>query len=65
MLKVKGFDGIVRDENTGAILSIDNTEYAKYINKRDRIKQERQEIETLKSDVSEIKELLYRLLNKE
>lgn len=63
MLKVKGHDGIVRDENTKAILSVNSVEYTKYINKRDRLRQEKLEIEALKQDVTDIKNMLASILN--
>lgn len=64
MLKVNGYNGLARDESTGAILAVDNVEYTKYINTRDRLKQEKQELETLKKEVSELKDMLYELLSK-
>ena len=69
--KVTGKDTLVRDERNGAILNIDNNGLNAYRAARDnRIKQlekeERMEneIDNIKSDVSEIKNLLNELIKR-
>ena len=58
---------LYRDENTGAIVNLDNSAYDRYVNLREnkkKLKEEkRNEIENLKNEVSEIKSLLMELLN--
>lgn len=67
MIPVKGHPELYRDEKTGAILNLDNTSYQNYIqNKNLKEAQklsQKQEIEQLKNDVSEIKSLLMELIN--
>lgn len=67
MIPVKGHPELYRDERTGAILNLDNTSYQNYIqNKNMKEAQklsQKNEIEQLKKDVSEIKSLLMELIN--
>lgn len=67
MIPVKGHPELYRDERTGAILNLDNTSYQNYIqNKNLKEAQklsQKNEIEQLKKDVSEIKSLLMELIN--
>ena len=70
-LKVSGNDGLFRDMSTHAIINTNNTEYDKYIKQTDRIRnQESQmeqhsiEINNIKQDLSDIKNLLMSLVNK-
>ena len=69
--KVTGKDNLVRDEESGAILNVDNKGLNAYRVARDnRIKQlekeERMEneIDNIKSDVSEIKNILNELIKR-
>jgi len=60
-VKVKGHDGLVRDQNTGAILNLDDSA----IDARRKSKQlgsALDDINKLKNDVSEIKSLLRELI---
>lgn len=64
-VKVQGQDGLVRDPESGAILSINNNEFDAYKAKRQKeierqklIDQQVQEINELKSDMLEIKQML-------
>jgi|TARA_B100001094_G_scaffold269327_1_gene273474 hypothetical protein len=60
-VKVEGHDGLVRDQNTGAILNVDNSA----IDARRKSKQlgsALDDINKLKNDVSEIKSLLRELI---
>ena len=67
MIPVKGHPELYRDEKTGAILNRDDVSYQNYIqNKNLKEAQklaQKQEIEQLKNDVSEIKSLLMELIN--
>ena len=69
--KVTGKENLVRDERNGAILSVDNNALKSYkMARNNRIKQlekeERMEneIDNIKSDVSEIKDLLKDLIKR-
>lgn len=71
-LKVKGYDGLVRDVSTGAIVNTNTAEYNRYIKQknaaleqRNEILQQKEEINNIRKEVSEIKDLLTRLLEKQ
>ena len=63
-MRVDGHKDFVRDEESGAILNINSAE----IEKNRKIKRDRraieQEIETLKQDVSDLKDLVKQLVEK-
>jgi hypothetical protein len=66
-LKVKDVQGLVRDKDSNAILNSDAIALNKYREEREqkrRIVSMLDEHETLKNDVSEIKEMLKTLLGK-
>lgn len=62
LIKVDGYPDLMRDQDTGMIISINKHKSSHYKNVREQMKRERQELEQLKSDVSEIKSLLTKLL---
>ena len=63
-IHVEGNSGLVRDRTTGAILNANSTEIQKARLKKNKEKQQEQEIQELKKDVSEIKVLLTKLIEK-
>ena len=63
-IQVEGNSGLVRDRETGAILNANTTEIQKARLKKNKEKQREQEIQELKKDVSEIKVLLTKLVEK-
>ncbi len=70
-LKVKGKDGLVRDLSSGAIINTSASEYEDYVKKRNASRQLREELDkqskeinNIKNEIGEIKELLIRLINK-
>lgn len=63
MIPVKGHPNLYRDENTGAIINCDHTEYNQYMISVNNRKNQQQQIENLKKDVDEIKQLLREILN--
>ena len=69
-LKVKGCDGLVRDVTTNAILNNDKTEYERYLaqknanlSKKAEIERHAEEINNIKSDLTEIKQMLLTLMS--
>jgi hypothetical protein len=71
-LKVQGEDGLVRDVSSQAILNTNNKEYDSYIARRDAVKAQKLELERqgreltqVKSDISEIKQMISILINKQ
>ena len=63
-LKVENHSDLVRDVNTGAILSQDSSGYQSYINNRNRALSEQQRITNLENELSEIKSLLQVVIGK-
>jgi len=64
-MKVKDHPGLVRDLNSGAILNINTEEIERARERKKLRKQKDQEFEDLKNEVSEIKELLLKLVEKQ
>lgn len=69
-LKVNGCDGLIRDVATNAILNNDKTEYERYlaqknanISKKAEIERQAEEINNIKSDLTEIKHMLLALIS--
>ena len=63
MLRVEGHADLYRDETTGAIIN-KSSEYDKYIHQRNLRKAQSEELDTLKSEVSEIKQIMSLILEK-
>jgi len=70
-LKVQGHDSLVRDLKSNAIVNNSNTEYQIYMNRiksreqqGDQIRNAIKEINTLKQELFEIKELLKEVIKK-
>ena len=57
MIPVKDNHSLYRDEESNAIISTDVSEHQKYIESRNRKKSERAEIDELKGELKEIKEM--------
>lgn len=60
-IKVEGHDGLVRDENTGAIISLDN-QAIDARRKSKHLSSALDDINMLKNEISEIKSLLRELI---
>lgn len=63
MIPVEGHSNLYRDENTGAIINYDNVGYDQYLNSLNSRINQKKEIEKLKEDISEIKNLLREIVN--
>ena len=64
LIKVKDHPHLYRDEDTGAIINCDDVSYNRYMNKVKRKNSEKEELDNMKKDIEEIKELLKQFLNK-
>jgi hypothetical protein len=64
-LKVEGNDSLVRDTSSKAIINTNAKEYQNYVEKRNMMAKQKQEIDSLKKDMSEIKEMLATLIGKQ
>jgi hypothetical protein len=70
-LKVQGYDSLVRDTNSNAIINTNRKEYELYMNRikarekqSDEIRTAVKEINTLKTELQDIKNLLKEVLKK-
>lgn len=68
-LKVEGNDSLVRDTSTKAIINTNKSDYENYIrqkrliaSRKDEIERQNNEINSIKSELSEVKALLMTLL---
>ena len=62
MIKVKGYQNLYRDENSGAIINTDSMAYNQYVNSLEQRNLQKKEISDIKNDIDEIKSLLRNLL---
>lgn len=69
LIKVKDSPNLARDENSQAILNLDNSGYNEYLQSKNRLKKQHEtlmsnthEINILKQDMQEIKALLQQLV---
>lgn len=64
-IKVKGHSHLVRDEESHAIINTDVEQYRLTMRRRQIMQTQRDEINSLKEDMEEIKSLLKGLVNKD
>ena len=64
LTKVKDHPHLYRDEDSGAILNYDTIGYNQRLKKIELEKSQKQELDDMKKDIEEIKELLKQFLNK-
>lgn len=64
LIPVEGHSYLWRDSETGAIVNGDDSNYQAYIRKRDAKKSEKEEIESMKKDIDEIKNMLSKIIDK-
>ena len=62
MIRVEGQKHLFR-EDSGAIVNTDTNGYTQYVKLRNERQKQREEIEGLKNDISEIKSLLMEIIN--
>lgn len=63
LIPVKGYSNLFRDRETGAIVNTDKSGYKNYMRMKEQKMREKQELDTIKSDIEEIKLLLRQLTN--
>ena len=63
LIRVKGEQHLYRDRETGAILNTDNSGYNQYVKMKKRRQTQKEELDTLKKDIEEIKSLLKEISN--
>jgi hypothetical protein len=60
--QVEGHKDLIRDINSNAILNVNKNAYQMAVERNKRIEKEKEEINILKQDVNEIKDMLQKLL---
>lgn len=70
-LKVSGHDGLVRDVGSKAIVNTNQTEYQRYLasrkalqDRQDQLDRHERDINSIKTDITEIKAMMLELLRK-
>ena len=63
-VKIKDEDGLVRDTETNAVLNSSLSSLENYKARREMMRKKENEIESLKEDVKEIKQLLKELIGR-
>lgn len=63
MIPIEGHSDLFRDETSGAIVNCDTAGYTQYIKIKNEKQRQKEEIENMKNDISEIKTLLMELIN--
>ena len=64
LITVEVHPNFCRDKNTGAIVNTDSSSFAAYHQRNSQKKMERLEIEEMKNDISEMKEMMRQLMAK-
>ena len=64
MIKVKGYPHLYRDEKTGSILNNDSLGYEQYVKSLRYKNAQKEEIDSIKEDINEIKNALKKLTDK-
>jgi hypothetical protein len=64
-LKVEGNSSLVRDTDTKAILNNNSVEYQNYLRKREMLIMNQNEINNMKEDILQIKQMLCALIEKD
>ena len=63
-IKVKDSGSLYRDEDSGAILNCSDSEYNSYLKLKEKKMREVSEMDKLKNDVDELKDMMKLILNK-
>ena len=64
MIPIKDNGGLFRDEGTNAVLNCNDSEYNEYIKLKNKKLNEKQELDSIKSDIEEIKSALKIIIEK-
>jgi hypothetical protein len=63
MIPIEGCKNFYRDTQTGAVVNCDDHEYSQYMRLKNQRKNEKNEIESMKNDIMEIKSMLRQILD--
>lgn len=62
--RVDGHEELIRDEKTQAIINTDVDGYNAYVSRRKRLVDDRNKVENLENEISELKNLIGKLIEK-
>ena len=62
LIKVKDYDGFYKDTSSGAVINKNNSDYQQYVETRDRLFSEKERLDSIESDINDIKSLLLKVL---
>jgi len=63
-VKVQNHPDLVKDTQSGAVISNDSAAFAAYINRKDKQRKESARLDIIENELSEVKELLHALLKR-
>lgn len=63
IIKIEGHSDLIRCPKSGAILSTATSEYNRFVNNKQKEKNQQEKIQTLESELNELKRLVKQLLN--
>ncbi len=64
LIPVEGHSQLFRDSDTGSIINTDDSSYQAYLRQKNAKKDERKELDDMKRDIDEIKNMLVKIVNK-
>ena len=64
MIQGEGHPNLYRDEKTGAIINNDSSGYSAYMKQKSKKELEKEELNNMKKEISEIKEMLAKITAK-
>jgi len=64
MIRVEGHSNLYRDEKTGAIINMDTVGYQNYLNSSKNARKEKEELNNMKKDIEDIKDVLKEILGR-
>ena len=62
LIKVKDHEGFYKDTSSGAVINKNNSDYQQYVETRDRLLSEKERLDSIESDINDIKSLLLKVL---
>ena len=64
LIPVEGHSNLYRDSETGAIVNNDDSSYHAYLRQKNAKKIEREELDEMKKDIDDIKNMLSKIVDK-
>jgi hypothetical protein len=64
LIPVEGHSNLWRDSDTGAIVNGDDSAYHAYLREKNAKKNDRQELDSMRKDIDDIKSMLVKIANK-